>query len=94
MSRVQTRVVRALGNVPFPSTRPAADIGPWNRHIGSMGVRPILFAVAVFVLISVTLSAAGGMGYGELALAVGLAAVAGIWHSRRGRKTTDESTAR
>lgn len=59
-----------------------------------MGFRPILFAVAVFFLVSVTLSAAGGVGYWELALAVGLAAVAGIWRSRRGRKTKDESTAR
>ena len=59
-----------------------------------MGFRPILFAVAVFFLASMSFGAAGGMGYGELALAVGLAAVAGVWRSRRGRKTKDETTAR
>lgn len=88
--------VPASGNaqVPLQSPRSAADIGSWNRHSGPMGFRPILFSVAVFFLVSVILSAAGDMGSWELAMAVGLAAVAGIWRSRRGRKNTDESTAR
>ena len=53
----------------------------------------LVFTLAVFALATSLMGLAGSMGPGELALAAGLAAAAGVWRTRRRHRSRGRADA-